>query len=113
MKTQIRQREGVTILTPVGKIVGNEVLEFRETIAPEIEISDIPRILINLEYVNKVDSAGLGALMEAHAIARRKKGRIGVINVGKQIHNLIILSRLSSIFEHFENEDAAVSELSD
>lgn len=113
MNTQVRQQNGVTILTPNGRIVGAAVLEFRETIAPQIEAADKPRILINLEYVNKVDSAGLGALMEAHAIAKRKNGRIGMINVGKQIRNLIILSRLASIFEHYESENAAISELSD
>ena len=112
MTTQVRQQEGVTILTPIGRIVGNAVLEFRETIQPEIEAFDVPRILINLEHVNKIDSAGFGALIEVHAITRRKNGRIGMINVGKQIRNLIILSRLASIFEHFESESAAISELS-
>ena len=50
--------------------------------------------------------------MEARTIATRKKGRIGVIHVGKQIKNLIVTSRLASVFEHFDSEDAAVYSLS-
>ncbi len=50
--------------------------------------------------------------MIARVAATRKKGRIGVINVGKQIRNLIILNRLVNLFEHFDSEAAAVSGLS-
>ncbi len=112
MATQIRQQDGIAILEPNGKIVGPSVLELREAIAPQIETTDSPRILINFEHVNMIDSSGLGALMEARAIVNRKQGRIGVIHVGKQIKNLIVMSRLVSAFEHYDNEAAAVSALS-
>lgn len=112
MSTLIRQQENVTILEPSGRIVGAAVSELRKTILPDIEASDTPRILINFENVSMMDSSGLGALMEAHAVASRKEGRIGVINVGKHIKNLIVLSRIVSLFEHFDNEDEAISALS-
>ena len=103
MATEIRQQDGITIVEPNGKIVGPSVSELREVILPEIEVSDAPRILINFEHVNMIDSSGLGALMEARALASRKNGRIGVTNVGKHIRNLIVLSRVVSVFEHFDN----------
>ena len=112
MATEIRQQNGITIVAPSGKIVGDSVSELREIILPEIETSDAPRILINLENVNMMDSSGLGALMEARTLASRKNGRIGVINVGKHIKNLIVLSRIVSLFEHFDDEAAAISGLS-
>ena len=112
MSMQIRQHGDVAIVEPNGKLVGTSVIELREAIAPQIETSDEPRILINFENVNMIDSSGLGALMEARARATRKQGRIGVIHVGKHIKNLVVLSRLVSMFEHYDNEDAAVSGLS-
>jgi len=69
-------------------------------------------VLINFEHVNRIDSSGLSALMEARVAATRKKGRIGVINVGKHIKNLVALNRLVSLFECFDDEDAAVLALS-
>ena len=111
MTTQIRQQNGISILEPSGKIVGSAVSELREAISPQIVDFDTPRILINFENVNMIDSAGLGALMEARALANRKEGRIGVMNVGKHIKNLIVLSRIVSLFEHFDSEEAAVSAL--
>ena len=49
--------------------------------------------------------------MGARAVVARKKGRLGVVNVGKQIKNLIVLNQLVRHFEHFDPEDAAVSAL--
>ena len=112
MSMQIRQLNGISILEPSGKIVGASVSGLREVILPEIEVSDTPRILINFEHVNMMDSSGLGALMEARAIAGRKQGRIAVIHVGKNIKNLVVLSRIVSLFEHYDSEDAAVTALS-
>ena len=112
MATQIRQQDNVTILEPSGRIVGPAVSELRQTILPDIEAAETPRILINFENVNMMDSAGLGALMEARTIASRKDGRIGVINVGKHIKNLIVLSRIVSLFEHYDSEEEAISALS-
>ena len=112
MTTKIRQQNGIVILEPNGKIMGPSVSELTEAISPQIEDHDVPRILINFEHVNKVDSSGLGALMGARAAVARKKGRVGVINVSKQIKNLIVLSRLVSLFEHFDSEADAVSALS-
>ena len=111
MTTKIRQQNGITILEPDGKIVGPATSELREAIAPQIEASDTPRILINFEHVNKIDSSALGALMGARAAVAQKKGRLGVVNVGKQIKSLIVLNRLVRYFEHFDSEDTAVSVL--
>ena len=112
MATQIRHKYGVAIVEPSGKIVATSVSELRNAIIPEIEASDAPRILINFANVNMIDSSGLGTLIEARAIATRKKGRIGIIHVGKHIKNLLVLSRLVNTFEHFDDEETGVSALS-
>ena len=112
MTTKIRQQNGITILEPNGKLIGPSVSALQASLSPELEVSETPRILINFENVNKIDSTGLGALMGIRAITARKKGRIGVVNVSKQIKNLIVLSRLVRVFEHYDSEAAAVSALS-
>ena len=112
MSTQIRQHNGISIVEPSGKIVGHSVTELREMILPQIESTEVPRILINFKNVSMIDSSGLGTLMEAHAAATRKEGRVAAINVGRHIKNLIVLSRVVNMFEHFDDEDAAVMALS-
>ena len=44
---------------------------------------------------------------------KQKNGRMGVIHVGKHIKNLLVLSRLMSLFEHFDTETEATAALSE
>ena len=111
MKTQVREKNGITILEPNGKIMGNSVSEFKKTISPQIEASNKPRILINLEGVDKMDSSGLSVLISAQVAIKQKQGRIGIIHVGENIKNLIVISKLVRHFEHFDTEEAALSAL--
>ena len=112
MKMTTRLKDGIPILEPHGKIVGPAVSELREKLALELlDASDTPHFLINFEHVHKIDSSGLGMLVNVHIIAAQMKSRIGIINVGRHIKSFLVLSRLVNIFEHFENEDAAISAL--
>ena len=112
MTTIIRQKNGITILELTGKIIGEAIPDLRAIMIRQIDTSETPHFLINFERVHKMDSSGLGTLISVHNMARVKQGRIGIINVGKNIKNLIVQSRLINIFEHFETEAAALSELS-
>ena len=112
MATQIRYQGNVIIVEPNGKVVGSKVLELRAAVLPQAVAYDDPRILINFKHVSKMSSSGLGVLMQARANVRSKNGRIGVIHVGKHIKNLLVVSRLSSLFEHFDSEAAGVSAFS-
>lgn len=113
MAIQVRRIDGVVIVVPHGKIVGSKVLEFKAALLPEAKAYDYPRILINLAHATGMNSSGLGVLMQAHGIVKHKNGRMGVIHVGKHINNLLVLSRLASLFEHFDNETQAIAALSE
>jgi len=112
MKTQISEKNGITILEPNGKMMGNSVSEFKKAISPQIEESNKPLILINLQGVDNMDSSGLAALIGAQVATKQKQGRMGIIHVGKNIKNLIVISKLVREFEHFDSEEAALSALS-
>ena len=111
MKMMTRLENGVPILEPHGKIVGTAVSELRERLALEMLDASTPRFLIDFQHVHKIDSTALGMLVNVHVIVEQMKGRIGIINTGRHIRNLLVLTRLVSIFEHFEDVDAAVSAL--
>ena len=112
MQTSIRRQDnGVIIVEPHGKIVGPKIAELREALSPEIKAFDVPRILINLEYTTAMGSTGLGVLIQAYKQVKGKNGRMGIIHISKHINNLLVLSRLTTLFEHFENETEAVAAL--
>lgn len=112
MTTRIRKQNGISIVELGGKIVGPSALELRKVLFTEIEGVDVPRILINLEHVRMVGSSGLGVLIAVHAFIKQNNGRLGVMHVGKHIKNLIVMSRIIHLFEHFSDESTAISALS-
>lgn len=111
MTMSTRWQRGVVILEPTGKVIGDSVSELRQTMVSQTNTTYPPRILINFAKVHRMDSSGLGTLVNAYATVRKKRGHIGVVHVGKHIKNLIVRSRLIRLFEHFDTEEAAISAL--
>ena len=112
MLTIMRWKGGVPIVEPNQKIIGTASSQLRERLISQINASHTSCIIINLARVDKIDSSGLGALISASVVAKRKNGRIGIINVGRNLESLIVQSWLIDIFDHFEDEDTAVAALS-
>ena len=112
MTALMQMKGGVPIVEPTENILGTAASNLQETLISRVNATDAACVLINFAHVHKIDSSGLGALVSAYIEARRKHGRIGIINVGAEIRNLVVRSRLIHIFEHFETEDAAVASLS-
>jgi anti-anti-sigma factor len=73
--------------------------------------AESPKFLFDFADVSRMDSSGLGTLVGLHVSVARKGGRIGVINVGTGINNLLVMGRLITIFEHFDSEDEAITAL--
>ena len=112
MSTRVAKRNGVVILKPNGKLIGNAVNELSQTIYGELpENVDNPKLLIDFDDVSLMDSSGLGMLMGVHLDMQKRGGRVGVCHVGSNIKSLIVRSKLIGTFEHFNGEHQAVTGL--
>lgn len=100
---------GIPILQPHGKIAGKSVSELRDRLGLWIDDTNTPYLLIDFTDVHKVDSSGLGMLVNAHVLAAHHHMQIGLLNVSKRIKNLIVLTRLAKVFHCFQDASAAVS----
>lgn len=100
---------GVPILHPHGKLVGAGVSTLRERLALWIDDTHTSHLLIDFTDVKKIDSSALGMLINMHVLADHQNTRIGLINVGKHIRNLLVLSRLIKVFQCFQTADAALA----
>jgi anti-sigma B factor antagonist len=108
---EITQREtnGIYLLTLKGRLVlGPESNGLRTTI-DSLLLSGVTRIIVNLEEVNFVDSAGLGALIETHRKTKAKGGRLMLTNLGPKLRQALEIARLLTIFETFATEADAVA----
>jgi anti-sigma B factor antagonist len=66
-------------------------------------------ILVDLGAVSYVDSAGLGQLVQAYVTTKNKGGALKLVNVTKRINDLLVLTRLVTVFETFDSEAKALA----
>lgn len=70
------------------------------------------RLLLNMEDVPFVDSSGLGEVVRSYTTLTRKGGKLKLLKPGKRIRDLLAITKLLSIFEVFDDEQAAVDSFS-
>jgi len=66
-------------------------------------------ILVDLGAVSFVDSTGLGTLVQAFVTTKNKGGALKLVNVTKRISDLLVVTRLVTVFETFDTEAAALA----
>lgn len=111
MNVEIRHKEGVTILDIDGRIIGSESLALKNIIDEEIgsvENNNV-RMLLNMKQVRAMDSSGLGIIIAAYTSAQRRGGRVALLNVSGNINNLIVMSKLLTIFDRYDDETEAIN----
>ena len=70
-------------------------------------------IILNLGDVTSVDSGGLGELVRTHTSVKNKGGAVKISNLPKRVHDLLVMTRLVTVFDTFDTEDAAVKSFGD
>lgn len=104
-----RDREGIVILDLEGRlVVGEPVASLREKIR---ELADSGRInmVLNLANVDYIDSTGLGGLVISFTTIKKAGGALKVLNLSKRNVELLVLTKLSTVFEVFDDEQEAVN----
>jgi len=99
---------GVMVLDLRGRIVlGEESEAFRERIKRLVE-EGRTRIILNLADLSYLDSVGLSSLVASYTSARKQGGDLKLLQLTKKIHNLLQITRLSTVFEIYDTLEDAV-----
>ncbi len=111
MSLEIRQREreGITILDLAGRItVGEEASRLRE-ILRDLTAAGVRTVILNLRGVDYIDSTGLGAMVVCYTSLRKQGGRVKLENVNRRQVELLVFTKLTTVFEIFNDEQDAVN----
>ena len=109
MKLTIREVNEVTILDLTGRItLGGESGRLRDAVR-EIVVKGSKRIILNLGEVSYIDSSGLGELVSAFIAVKNAGGELKLLNVTKHVSDLLVITKLVTVFDVSDNEMAAIS----
>ena len=112
MQIEERVVGGVTILDLSGKMTlgeGDELL--REKIASLINAGH-KQMLLNLDGVPYIDSAGLGEIVRTYTTVSRQGGKLKLLNLTKRIEDLLSITKLLTVFEVYDSEAEAIQSFS-
>ncbi len=106
---QSRESDGVVVLDLSGRLIaGGPSNVLREAIDAELSRGR-KRIVINLAEVDFIDSTGLGALVICFTTLRKAGGALKLLRLNRRNIELLVLTKLSTVFEVFQDEQDAVN----
>ena len=113
VKLTTREVGNVTILDIEGKLtLGEGSGAFRDKIR-ELLTSGKKKILLNFEQTTWTDSSGMGELISSFVSVTNSGGQLKTLAYQKQIEDLLIITKLYTVFETFNDEKAAVESFAD
>ena len=106
---QQHEREGVTIVDLAGRMtMGPEASAFRDLITALIA-AGTRNVVLNLKRVDYIDSTGLGALVMSATSERRQGGNVKLVNLSRRSIELLVMTKLATVFEIFNDEQDAIN----
>jgi len=108
MKARVRQVGQVAIVDIEGKItIGEGDMVLRDRVVDLLDKGS-HQIVLNLEKVTYMDSAGIGELVACYKRAKEKGGNVKLLNPSGKVLDLLTLTKLEEVFETYRQEQEAV-----
>ncbi len=109
LEISTQEREGITILDLKGRLVaGDGATALRESVLPLVSQGKT-KIIANLREVDYIDSTGLGSLVICYTTLQKNGGALKLANLNRRNIELMLLTKLSTVLEIFNNEQDAVN----
>src|SRR5262245_2565919 len=103
-----RQAGDVTILDLSGAVrIGEGSIALRDAIR-DLASQGKKKMLLNLAGVSYVDSSGIGELIANYTTVSRQGGQLKLLNLTDRIQNLLVITKLLTVFDVYENEAEAL-----
>lgn len=109
MKLSVDKVGDVTICRLAGQMtIGEGDIQFREAVTEQLLRGD-KKFLVDMQGLKYLDSAGLGEMVRAFTTVRKAGGSMRLLHLLDKARELFTITRLISVFEHFDNEQEALA----
>ena len=103
-----RQAGDVTILDLSGEVrIGEGAVALRDSIR-NLADQGKNKVLLNLAGVKYMDSTGVGELIANYTTVTRQGGQLKLLSLTEKIQNLLVITKLLTVFDSYENEAEAL-----
>jgi anti-sigma B factor antagonist len=104
-------KSDIVVLDISGKIMGGEETTMFHGKIHEYISGNKKNFVVDMAKVDWMNSVGLGMLISALTTVKNAGGRLVLSNITK-IESILTITRLISVFEHYDSRDAAIASFS-
>jgi anti-sigma B factor antagonist len=109
LEVKERQAGDITILDMNGAVrIGEGSVALRDAVRRLVNDGK-KKVLLNLGGVNYMDSTGVGELIANYTTLSREGGQLKLLNLTDRIQNLLVITKLLTVFDAYDNEGEALS----
>jgi len=109
LKMTSREVDGVAVVALDGRIVlGEESNALREKVK-SLLAEGRKKIVLNMDNVTFIDSAGLGTLVAAHHSSKSQGASLKLSHLGSKFQEVLQITKLLTVFDVYKTEAEAVA----
>ncbi|MBM4169452.1 MAG: STAS domain-containing protein [Ignavibacteria bacterium] len=109
MKFKSEEKQGVTVIALDGNIMGGpDATSLNDELQRLVKESKA-RVVVDLGNVKFMNSSGLGMLIRSLTTLRNAGGDLKLARASEKIESLLMVTKLITVFDHYETVDEAVA----
>ena len=108
MEVERREIDGIVILGLDGRLVLGPAVSQVQKELDDLLAKGQTRAILDLKRVPFIDSSGLGTLVAGHSAFEKAGGAMRLLHVSQRNIELLVLTKLSTVFHCFDDEQAAI-----
>lgn len=97
----------ILIVQPSGQINASSSLVFESQLKSAILSPDYPIVLVDMQQVETLDSAGLGVLVSALLLSQERNQPFGLYQISDSVRMILELTQLDRAIQVFDSYEAA------
>ncbi|MDZ4699577.1 MAG: STAS domain-containing protein [Rhodothermales bacterium] len=109
MNYSVEEKYNAVVITLKGNVMGGpDGAKLHDTLK-ELKEQDKKNVVVDLSKTKFMNSSGLGMLISAMTTMRNAGGDLRLANVADRIQSLLVITKLITVFKHYDNVEDAVS----
>jgi len=98
-----------TVVDISGRITLGEGSALLRTLVRQLLDQGHKFIVLNLADVSYIDSSGIGELVSSFTAAKKEGGELKLLNLTKKVHDLLLITKLFTVFDVHDDEEKAIA----
>ena len=109
LKITKNEVDDTSIVALDGRIVLGEESQALRVELKSLTAEGKKKIVLNMDNVKYIDSAGLGILVAAHVCAKAQGASLKLSNLGRKFQEVLQLTKLLTVFDVYSTQAAAIA----